>query len=78
MLAPAAPGEAPHGLGSTGDARFNRLWSYLGLPCASLPRGRGPNGLPLGIQLVGAAGKDAAFLANLEGVWRALDLSPLR
>ncbi|MEQ8165590.1 MAG: amidase [Alphaproteobacteria bacterium] len=78
LLAPAAPGEAPHGLGSTGDARFNRLWSYLGLPCASLPRGRGPNGLPLGIQLVGAAGKDAAFLANLEGVWRALDLSPLR
>ena len=28
VLAPSAPGEAPHGLGSTGDPQFNRAWHY--------------------------------------------------
>ena len=32
ILAPSAPGEAPKGLGSTGDAMFNALWTLLGVP----------------------------------------------
>ena len=51
MTVPAV-GEAPRGLATTGDARFCRLWTLLGLPCLHLPVARGPAGLPLGVQLV--------------------------
>jgi Asp-tRNA(Asn)/Glu-tRNA(Gln) amidotransferase A subunit family amidase len=63
LLTPSAPGEAPAGLGSTGDPAFNRIWTLLGVPCLSLPLLRGPAGLPLGLQLIGAPGKDAELLA---------------
>ena len=32
---PSAPGAAPHGLGSTGEPTFNRLWTLLGTPCVN-------------------------------------------
>src|SRR5271169_6053939 len=37
VLVPAAPGEAPMGLGNTGDPIFNRMWTLLGAPCVTLP-----------------------------------------
>jgi len=48
-----APGEAPEGLGNTGDATFNSLWTQAALPCVTIPTGRGSKGLPLGTQIVG-------------------------
>jgi Asp-tRNA(Asn)/Glu-tRNA(Gln) amidotransferase A subunit family amidase len=63
LVTPAAPGEAPEGLGWTGDPVFNALWTALGVPCVTVPAGRGPRGLPLGIQIVGRRGEDAAVLA---------------
>lgn len=75
LLAPSAPGEAPEGLGSTGDPRFNRIWTLLHLPCATLPAGTGPKGLPLSVQVVGPRGGDARLLANLLWVWGALNPS---
>jgi Asp-tRNA(Asn)/Glu-tRNA(Gln) amidotransferase A subunit family amidase len=48
-----APGEAPEGLSSTGDAAFASLWTQTGLPAVTIPSGRGPKGLPLGLQVVG-------------------------
>ncbi|RNF34105.1 amidase [Paracoccus methylarcula] len=36
--------------------------SLAGLPCLSVPVGFGANGLPMGMQLAGAAGSDAAIL----------------
>jgi len=62
LLTPSAPGEAPASLASTGDAVFNRAWTLLGVPCTTLPFGRGPKGLPLAVQLVGAFDGDAALL----------------
>jgi amidase len=62
LLAPSAPGEAPKGLGSTGDARFNAIWTLAWTPCLTLPAGNGRNGLPLGIQLVGQRFRDEALL----------------
>ncbi|HMK72558.1 MAG TPA: amidase, partial [Myxococcaceae bacterium] len=62
LLTPSAPGEAPPGLESTGDPAFNRIPTLLGLPCLNLPGATGPQGLPLGLQLVGPAGGDAALL----------------
>lgn len=55
-----APGEAPEGT-ATGDPVFNRAWTLLHLPAISLPHGRGPAGMPLGLQLVGR--DDARLLA---------------
>jgi Asp-tRNA(Asn)/Glu-tRNA(Gln) amidotransferase A subunit family amidase len=62
ILTPAAPGTAPAGLASTGDASFCTLWSLCGMPAASLPLMQGENGLPLGVQLVGRRGDDARLL----------------
>ena len=48
-----APGEAPEGLSNTGDAVFNSLWTQTAMPAVTIPSGRGPRGLPLGLQIVG-------------------------
>lgn len=61
VLAPAAPGPAPAGLGSTGDSVLNRPWHVLGLPEAALPAGTA-DGVPVGVQLVGALGADDRLL----------------
>jgi Asp-tRNA(Asn)/Glu-tRNA(Gln) amidotransferase A subunit family amidase len=58
----AAPGEAPAGLGATGDPMFNRPWTLLGVPCVALPYRQGPNGLPLAVQLVAARDTDDDLL----------------
>ena len=61
ILTPSAPGAAPHGLGSTGDPAFNRLWTLMGAPCVNVP-GLYENELPLGVQIVGRFGRDRAAL----------------
>jgi Asp-tRNA(Asn)/Glu-tRNA(Gln) amidotransferase A subunit family amidase len=63
LLTPAAPGEAPATLSSTGSSVFNRVWTLLGLPCIALPSGAGASGLPLGVQLVGRRDEDLQLLA---------------
>lgn len=63
LLTPSAPGEAPAGLATTGNSVFNRMWTLLGVPCVTLPCGKGPQGLPLGVQLVGAFDADSELLA---------------
>ncbi len=62
IMTPPAPGEAPHGLEATGDPVFNANWTLLGWPCVTLPAGMGPNGLPVGVQLVAPFGADQALL----------------
>ena len=56
----AAAGEAP-GPETTGDPAFSRIWTLLGAPSMSLPLLKGPSGLPVGVQVIGAS--DAALLA---------------
>lgn len=63
LIAPSAPGEAPAGLAATGDPVFGRIWTMLGYPCVHVPTGYGPNGLPVGVTLVGARWRDGLVLA---------------
>ena len=62
VLSPSSPGVALKGLKSTGSADFNKVWSYLGTPCISLPLLQGENNLPLGIQVIGEKYDDNRFL----------------
>lgn len=61
VLCLPATGPAPHGFATTGSAIFNGLWTYLGVPCVTLPR-LSVDGLPLGVQLVGKPGEDGKLL----------------
>jgi Asp-tRNA(Asn)/Glu-tRNA(Gln) amidotransferase A subunit family amidase len=72
VLTPAAPGEAPEGLGWTGDPAFNTLWTLLHGPCVTVPAGAGPKGLPLGVQVAGRIGEDAAVLGWADWVRAAV------
>jgi Asp-tRNA(Asn)/Glu-tRNA(Gln) amidotransferase A subunit family amidase len=62
ILTPATTGTAPRGLEATGSPIFCTLWTLTGVPAVSLPLLKGANGLPLGVQLVGAKGDDARLL----------------
>ena len=73
LLTPAAAGEAPVGLDSTGDARFCAIWTSTHVPAVTVPALRGPNGLPVGIQLVARRDHDRELLAFAQWVQRALD-----
>jgi Asp-tRNA(Asn)/Glu-tRNA(Gln) amidotransferase A subunit family amidase len=58
-----APGEAPADLTQTGDPAFCTIWSLCGVPAVTIPAGRGPHGLPLGLQVAGPRASDARVLA---------------
>jgi Asp-tRNA(Asn)/Glu-tRNA(Gln) amidotransferase A subunit family amidase len=75
---PAATGEAPQGLRSTGNPAFSLPFSLLGLPCASIPAETGPCGLPLGLQLVGRPDQDEKLLHLVGAISALLHLEPIR
>ena len=62
ILTPAATGEAPVGLESTGSPIFCTLWTLCGMPAITLPVLQGSHGMPMGVQLVGRRGDDARLL----------------
>ena len=62
ILTPSAPGAAPHGIGATGVATFNWLWTLMGTPCVNVPGLTDASGLPLGVQIVGRFGRDRGAL----------------
>ncbi|HWB47628.1 MAG TPA: amidase [Stellaceae bacterium] len=75
IVVPAAPGEAPQGHEYTGNPVFNRMWTLLGTPAVTIPAGKGPSGLPVGIQLVGRIGDDARLMACARFAEQALAAS---
>jgi Asp-tRNA(Asn)/Glu-tRNA(Gln) amidotransferase A subunit family amidase len=63
LLAPCVRGEAPEGLHHTGDPAFQAIWTLMHTPTVTLPTASGPNGLPVGIQLVAPRYEDERLLA---------------
>ena len=72
LLTPSTPGEAPRSRENTGDSSFHRIWTALHTPTLHLPAFRGPGGLPMGLQLIGAYRQDDALLAHAAWIERAL------
>ena len=72
LVTPSAPGQAPAGLEWTGDPAFNLIWTSLHVPCVTVPAGTGPDGLPLGIQIVTRIGEDREALAWAQWVAAAI------
>jgi Asp-tRNA(Asn)/Glu-tRNA(Gln) amidotransferase A subunit family amidase len=72
VLTPSALGVAPQGLAFTGDPVMCRPWTLLGLPAANVPACRRPDGLPIGVQVVGAGRDDLSYLTYLALVEAAL------
>jgi Asp-tRNA(Asn)/Glu-tRNA(Gln) amidotransferase A subunit family amidase len=64
ILCPAALGGAPKGLASTGNPIMQTVWTFAGLPSLSMPFITLPNGLPLGVQAVGAYMNDGRLLRS--------------
>jgi Asp-tRNA(Asn)/Glu-tRNA(Gln) amidotransferase A subunit family amidase len=72
LLAPCVDGEAPRGLESTGEHQFQSLWTTVDVPTSSLPAYRGPNGLPVSIQLVARPLHDVELLGFMRWIADAL------
>lgn len=62
LVTPSAPGEAPKGHTELGNSFLSRPWTFLHLPCLNVPGLLGPQGLPIGVQLVAPFGADAELL----------------
>jgi Asp-tRNA(Asn)/Glu-tRNA(Gln) amidotransferase A subunit family amidase len=73
VLTPSTTGVPPLGRQSTGDSLFCRVWTLIGAPSLSLPLVWSPDGLPVGLQVVGAPGSDLAVFDAAEWL---LQLSP--
>jgi Asp-tRNA(Asn)/Glu-tRNA(Gln) amidotransferase A subunit family amidase len=69
-LSPSSVGEADATLNGTGNPVMSLPWTHAGLPSLNLPLGRGEQGLPLGMQLVGGFGQDEKVLAAGMVMWR--------
>jgi aspartyl-tRNA(Asn)/glutamyl-tRNA(Gln) amidotransferase subunit A len=71
-IGPAEIGGKP--AGPRGHAAYTPLFNYCGVPALSIPCGRGRQGLPVGLQVVGPRYADAQVLAlawQMEKVWQA-------
>jgi Asp-tRNA(Asn)/Glu-tRNA(Gln) amidotransferase A subunit family amidase len=68
----SARGVAPLGLDATGDPVFCTLWTLTGLPSLNLPLLADSEGLPIGVQLVGASGRDERLLRTARELIRGL------
>jgi Asp-tRNA(Asn)/Glu-tRNA(Gln) amidotransferase A subunit family amidase len=74
ILTPSAAGEAPVGLDSTGSPAFCTIWTLCGVPALNLPIMEGPNGMPLGVQLVSFKGDDARLFRTARWLLNFLEI----
>ncbi|MDE0058164.1 MAG: amidase [Defluviicoccus sp.] len=73
VLTASAPGEPSDDLTGIQKSSFNRVWTLMHGPCITIPAFAGPNGLPVGVQLVGPIGADDRLIRLADWVWRAIE-----
>jgi Asp-tRNA(Asn)/Glu-tRNA(Gln) amidotransferase A subunit family amidase len=73
ILTPATPGPAPVGLQATGSPVMNTIWTFCGTPALTMPLLESPEGLPIGVQLVGASGDDARLFRTSRWLLNSLN-----
>ena len=71
VLTFASTGPAPLASEGTGDPIFATLWTLIGAPAYSLPLLLSVDGLPIGVQAVGAPGRDAELTSAAAWLMRA-------
>jgi amidase len=72
ILTPSTSGEAPADLVSVSSSAFNRVWTLMHVPCLTVPAYRGPNGMPVGVQVVGPVGSDVRTMSVAQAIADAL------
>ncbi len=70
VLTPSATGVPPVGIESTGNALFCRVWTLVGTPSLSVPLVWTAAGLPVGVQLVAAPGRDRGLFGSARWLLR--------
>ena len=68
ILTPSTRGEATSDLTGISNSAFNRTWTVLQGPCVNIPAYRGPNDMPVGVQIVGPVGSDSRTLAFAQAI----------
>jgi Asp-tRNA(Asn)/Glu-tRNA(Gln) amidotransferase A subunit family amidase len=72
IITPSTAGEAVADVVSVSNSAFNRIWTLLHVPCVTIPAFTGPNGMPVGLQVVGPLGGDDRIIALSQGIADAL------
>ena len=72
LVMPSTIGEALLGLSSTGSSIFNGPWTLMGFPVVNLPISKGPNEMPVGIQLIGPTMCDQQLLFDAKRFWEKI------
>jgi Asp-tRNA(Asn)/Glu-tRNA(Gln) amidotransferase A subunit family amidase len=72
LITPSTAGEAIADVVSISNSAFNRIWTLMHVPCVTIPAFTGPNGMPVGLQVVGPVGSDDHMIALSQTVADAL------
>jgi Asp-tRNA(Asn)/Glu-tRNA(Gln) amidotransferase A subunit family amidase len=72
LLTAAAVGEAPVGWDAFVGADLYKMWTVLHVPALTLPVFKGPNGMPVGLQLFAGRRRDRQLFAHALWVYRRL------
>jgi Asp-tRNA(Asn)/Glu-tRNA(Gln) amidotransferase A subunit family amidase len=64
ILTPSTLGPAPAGIEATGSPVMNTIWTFCGTPALNVPLLQSPDGLPMGVQVVGAKNDDGRLFRS--------------
>ena len=73
LITPSTAGEAIADVVSVSNSAFNRVWTLMHVPCVTIPAFAGPNGMPVGLQVVGPVGRDDDVLALSQAIANVLE-----
>jgi Asp-tRNA(Asn)/Glu-tRNA(Gln) amidotransferase A subunit family amidase len=73
IITPATAGEASQKLTGLEDQSFCPLWTMMHGPCVTLPAFKGPNRMPMGLQVVGPVNGDHKLVSVAHWIDSALN-----